>query len=141
MSVNPLDILLVEDNPDHAELIIRELKDNPGKMINAIYRVRDGEEALSFLLSTGEYENSEKFPWPDLVLLDLKLPKVNGLDVLKKIREHEHIKEIPVIVLTTSSHEKDVMKSFKSGSDFYITKPVKYNEFMEAIRSLRLIEE
>jgi len=137
MQTIPLDILLIEDNVDHAELIIKELNNN-SRIINMIYWVKDGQEALDFLHRKGDYREPKKSPRPGLILLDLKLPKVDGLDVLKKIKSDKKLKVIPVVVLTTSSQEEDIIKSYENGTNSFISKPLKFDKFVKAIREIKL---
>lgn len=128
-----VDILLVEDNPDHAELTRRALED--GNVVNQIYWMRDGREALDFLFRKGAYANARR---PSLVLLDINLPKVSGLEVLKKIKLSEELRVIPVIMLTTSDLEEEVFESYMLGGNSFVTKPVKFGEFFEKVASLKL---
>lgn len=130
-----IDVLIVEDNPDHAELTIKELTGRAG-IIRDLRLVKDGEEALEYLFRQGGYADPASSPRPGLILLDLKLPKIDGLDVLKKIRMTEEFDDIPVIVLTTSAHESDIIRSFKSGTNLFITKPVKIDNFISALENL-----
>jgi two-component system response regulator len=138
MGLQGIDILLVEDNPDHVELIIKEIKGRSG-IIKDIHIVKDGQEALDYLFRENKFARPETSPRPGLILLDLKLPKIDGLDVLKRIRESKEFDEIPVVVLTTSSHESDIVKNIKSGTNLYITKPVRYESFIDAISSFKII--
>lgn len=130
-----ISILLIEDNPDHTELIIKELE---SKMLNTIYPVKDGQEALDFLFHKGKYKDPKKAPRPGLILLDLKLPKVDGAEVLKKIKSDPALKVIPVVVLTTSERDKDILESYKNGVNSYITKPIKFEEFTRVVREIKL---
>lgn len=123
-------ILLVEDNPDDAELTIRAL--NQGKIKNKIIHVQDGVEALDFLFGP----NSGAFP--QIILLDLKLPKIDGVEVLKRVRADERTKLIPVVMLTSSREEVDVVGAYSSGANSYVCKPVDLNEFMAAVQQLGL---
>lgn len=137
MENKPVDILLVEDNPDHSRLIIKELN-QAGRMINKIFPVKDGREALDFLFRQGDYKDPANSPRPGLVLLDLKLPRVDGLEVLKKIKSDKILKVIPVVILTTSSHDEDIVKSYQNGTNSYITKPVRFTEFVKVINEIKL---
>lgn len=129
-------LLLVEDNPDDEALAVRALKKN--HVLNEVIVVRDGVEALDYLYGTGKYEGRDVAKQPEVVLLDLKLPKVDGLEVLKRIRSDERTKYLPVVVLTSSSEEKDLVESYKLGANSYIRKPVDFQQFSEAIQQLRL---
>lgn len=136
MSKKPINILLIEDNPDHVELIVKELKNH--KLMNRIYVTEDGQSALDFLFRSGKYKDPENAPRPGLILLDLKLPKVDGIEVLKRIKSDPDLKVIPVIVLTTSAREKDIDMSYKNGADSYIVKPVKFQKFSDVINKIKL---
>jgi len=127
-------ILLVEDNPDDAKLTLRGFKRN--KILNPIVVVRDGIEALDFLFARGTFSNRAGMPLPTLVILDLKLPKLDGLSVLKAIRADARTRLLPVVVMTSSAEEKDVVASYSLGANAYVRKPVDFTEFMEAVRVL-----
>jgi CheY-like chemotaxis protein len=127
-------ILLVEDNPDDEALAIRALKRH--HIGNEIVVAHDGVEALDYLFGTGIYAGRDINLKPSVVLLDLKLPRIDGLEVLRRIREHEPIKLLPVVVLTTSSEERDLLDSYSLGCNSYIRKPVDFLQFSEAIRQL-----
>jgi two-component system response regulator len=129
-------ILLVEDNPDDAALTLRALKKN--NIMNEVIVARDGVEALDYLHGSGEYAERDVFDLPQLILLDLKLPKLDGLEVLKRVRADERTALQPVVVLTTSVEEQDVVSSYKFGANSYIRKPVDFDQFMEAVRQLGL---
>ncbi len=139
MGLHAIDILLVEDNPDHVELITKEIKGRGG-VIGEIRVVKDGQEALDYLFRQNKFSSPESSPRPGLILLDLKLPKIDGLDVLKRIRESTDLDGIPVVVLTTSAHESDIIKSYKNGTNLYITKPVRYETFIDAVGSLKNLQ-
>jgi CheY-like chemotaxis protein len=129
-------ILLVEDNPDDVALTLRALKQyNIG---NEIAVVRDGVEALDYLFATGKYSNCDATIKPAVVILDLKLPKLNGLDVLQRMRTDERTKLIPVVILTSSKEEQDMINGYKFGANSYVRKPVDFNQFVEAARQLGL---
>jgi len=127
-------ILLVEDNPDDVLLAKRALKKN--KITNEVAVVGDGAEALDYLFATGEYEGRDQDDRPTLLLLDINLPKVGGLDVLRRIREDEHLRTIPVVVLTSSKEEQDLAESYSLGANSYIRKPVDFDKFVDAVQQL-----
>jgi two-component system response regulator len=129
-------ILLVEDNPDHGELTLRALK--AGNMLNDIVWVKDGAEALDYLFRRGRYAQADRAPRPGLILLDLKLPKVDGHEVLRQIKSDEKLRTIPVVMLTTSGEESDVAESYGLGANSYVTKPVSFSEFMEKVKTVKL---
>jgi len=129
-------ILLVEDSPDDELLTIRALKKN--NILNEVVVARDGVEALDFIFATGTYAGRNLSDLPQLVLLDLKLPKVDGLEVLRQVREDERNCMLPVVILTSSKEENDLAKSYKLGANSYIRKPVDFNQFSEAIKNLGL---
>jgi CheY-like chemotaxis protein len=136
MAQEQVEILLVEDNPDDAELAVTALKRE--KLANRIEVVRDGEEALEFLFCRGRYsERSFKNP-PRLVLLDLKLPKVDGLEVLKELKTDPRTKAIPVVILTSSREEQDLVNGYKLGTNAYIQKPVDFAQFREIVKKFGL---
>lgn len=130
-----VEILLVEDNAADLELALHALRKN--KVANTIHIARDGEEALQFLFRQGSYSGRDA-TLPKVVLLDLKLPKVDGLEVLKAIREDERTKCIPVVALTSSKEQKDILTSYKLGVNSYIQKPVDFEQFQQAIQQLGL---
>jgi len=127
-------IVLVDDNADDEMLTIRALKKN--NVPNELVVLRDGVEALDFFFAEGEYRHRDMNNTPVLILLDLKLPKINGLEVLEKLRSHDVMQLIPVVVLTTSNEAQDVVTSYRLGANSYIRKPVDFNEFTEAIRKI-----
>ena len=131
---NEVDILLVEDNPNDAELAIRALKKQ--NLANKLIHVSDGAQALDFLFARGEYSGRDVKDGPKLILLDLKLPKVDGLEVLKAIKADDRTKLTPVVVLTTSREEKDMIESYRLGVNSYIVKPVDFDKFVEAVKEL-----
>lgn len=127
-------ILLVEDNPDDEDLTIRALKKN---MIgNAIVVARDGAEAVDFLFGTGAHEGRDTTDLPQVVLLDLKLPKLDGFEVLRRIRADQRTRLLPVVILTSSKEESDVVRGYSDGCNSYVRKPVSFDEFLEAARQL-----
>lgn len=129
-------ILLVEDNPDDEELTLMGLKDSG--LLNEVVVVRDGEEALQFLFAEGQYEHRGQEALPTVILLDLKLPKLNGLEVLERLRANPLTKCVPVVILTSSSEEEDVINSYKLGANSFVRKPVVFNDFADAVRQLGL---
>ena len=129
-------ILLVEDNPDDVELTLRALKKN--NIQNEVIVAIDGVEALDYLFGTGKYEGRDKNQRPVLILLDLKLPKLDGLEVLKHINTDEFTKLIPVVILTSSKEESDIIAGYELGANSYIRKPVEFGQFTEAVRQLGL---
>lgn len=131
-----VEILLVEDNPDDAELTLNSLKKN--NLANKVHLVEDGEQALDFLFSRGQYSKREVQEKPKLILLDLKLPKIDGLEVLQVIKTDERLKTIPVVILTSSREESDIIKSYKVGVNSYIVKPVDFDKFTKSVSDLGL---
>ncbi|MGH8175531.1 MAG: response regulator [Steroidobacter sp.] len=129
-------ILLVEDNPDDEELTLLSLRKN--NLAHDIVVVRDGVEALDFLFGTGQYAGRELSHAPTVVLLDLKLPKLDGLGVLKRLRADNRTRTLPVVVLTSSSQDADVIASYNLGANSYVRKPVEFGAFVEAVSSLGL---
>jgi len=131
---NEVEILLVEDNPNDVKLTIRALKKN--NFSNKIHVVIDGEEALNFIFARNKYSDRSINDVPKVILLDLKLPKVDGLEVLKEIKNDERTKKIPVIILTSSREESDIIKSYQLGANSYIVKPVDFEKFVSAIADI-----
>jgi two-component system response regulator len=129
-------ILLVEDNPDDEALTLRALKKNNIK--NEVVIARDGAEALDYLLGTGSYAGRDPKELPQVVLLDLKLPKVDGLELLRRIRADARTRRLPVVILTSSKEEQDIVKSYDLGANSYVRKPVDFNQFAGAVRNLGL---
>lgn len=135
MKTIPVDILLVEDRAEDAELAIMALEDS--NLVNNIHWVKDGLEALDFLLQKGKYEGDPKdFVRPRIVLLDIKMPKVDGIEVLRQIRSNERTKTMPVIIMTTSTEERDIIDSYKLGVNSYIVKPVGFDNFTKSIKDV-----
>ncbi len=132
--MRPPTILLVEDNSKDEMLTLRALKKN--HLANDIFVVRDGAEALEYLFATGEYEGRDVGDLPTVVLLDLKLPKVDGLEVLRRIRADERTRLLPVVVLTSSDEEKDIITSYQLGANSYVRKPVTFGDFSQAVADL-----
>ena len=129
-------ILLVEDNRDDEELTLRALRKN--KIGNKVHVVRDGAEALDFVFCAGEYAQRDIRDVPQVILLDLKLPKIDGLEVLRRIRADERTRLLPVVILTSSKEEQDLIEGYKQGANSYVRKPVDFNQFVEAVRELGL---
>ncbi len=127
-------VMLVEDNADHAELVIRTLQDH--QFTNRIQHFTDGQSALDYLFRQGEYSNPETSPRPHIILLDLRLPRVDGLVVLDKIKGQPELRSIPVIILTTSDAEKDVRRAYDYYVNSYLVKPVGYEEFSRLMNDL-----
>lgn len=134
MNSSKVEILLVEDNPDDAELTLRALRKR--NLINKIYVVTDGTEALEFIFATGAYTERAINDKPKVILLDLELPKVSGIEVLRKIKSDERTKDIPVVVLTSSQEEQDMVESYKLGINSYIVKPVDFDKFSRVVSEL-----
>ncbi|MEW6087820.1 MAG: response regulator [bacterium] len=130
--VNPIEILLVEDNPADVRLTIETLKEE--KICNNVHVVSDGEEALDFLHRRGKYSNAVR---PDLILLDLNLPRIDGREVLREIKESDKLKMIPVVVLTVSKAEEDIIKSYKLHANCYITKPIDLAQFVKVAKAVQ----
>lgn len=129
-------ILLVEDNPDDEELTIRAIRKN--NILNDVFVARDGAEALDYLFGIGTYAGRDTSVMPTVILLDLKLPKVSGLEVLRRLRADERTAYVPVVVLTSSNEEQDIINSYKNGCNSYIRKPVDFVRFTEAVQKLGL---
>ncbi len=129
-------ILLVEDDPNDVELTLHAFEEY--NISNEIEVVEDGAEALDYLFATGAYAGRDMSEMPGVVLLDLKLPKVDGLEVLRRIRDDDRTKNLPVVILTSSSEEEDLTKSYDLGANSYVRKPVNFDQFSEAVRQLGL---
>ena len=134
MSARGKTILLVEDNPDDEALAIRALKRN--HIINEVVVAHDGVEALDYLFGTGTYAGRDTSIQPAVILLDLKLPRIDGIEVLRRLREDERTRILPVVILTTSNEERDMLNSYSLGCNSYVRKPVDFLQFSEAIRQL-----
>ena len=136
MGTDAIEILLVEDNAEDIELTLHALRRE--KLANSIHLVRDGEEALDYLFCRGSYQGRSQDHQPRLVLLDLKLPKVDGLEVLRQVKNDARLKFIPVVILTSSREERDLVDSYKLGVNSYIQKPVDFDRFREMIKEVGL---
>ncbi|HSY62167.1 MAG TPA: response regulator [Cytophaga sp.] len=134
MEQQQIEILLIEDNPYEAELTIRNLKKH--HLANKLLHIDDGADALDFIFSEGKYKTNGIVQTPKLILLDLKLPKVDGLEILRRIKADSVTKMIPVVVLTSSNQEKDIIESYKLGANSYIVKPVDFDAFSKAVAEL-----
>lgn len=130
----PLSILLVEDNVGHAELVRRTLSQH--RIANKIFYVRDGEEALDFLYHRGAFADPPSSPKPHVILLDLRIPKIDGLEVLKEIKNDDSLKQIPVVILTTSKAEQDIAKAYMNHANSYLVKPVDFDKFSQMMDDL-----
>ncbi len=129
-------ILLVEDNPDDVELTLLSLQKH--NISNEVVVVRDGAKALDYLFATGAYAGRDKSIMPAVILLDLKLPKIDGLEVLRRLRADERTKLLPVVILTSSTEEQDMLNGYKLGANSYVRKPVDFDQFSDAVRQLGL---
>ncbi len=136
VNADAVEILLVEDNPHDVELTLRALKKH--NLANNVLVAKDGADALDFVFATGAYADRSVEKSPKLILLDLKLPKVDGLEVLRKIKSDERTKTIPVVVLTSSSEERDIVESYKLGVNSYMVKPVDFDQFVESVSEVGL---
>ncbi len=131
-----VELLLVDDSPTDAELCMRTLKKN--HLANDITWVKDGEQALDFLFARGEFAGRTMEQQPKVVLLDLRLPKVDGLEVLRQVRADDRLKPIPVVVLSSSKEDRDIIESYRLGANGYVSKPVEFHEFSDAVTKLGL---
>ncbi|HWP47854.1 MAG TPA: response regulator [Candidatus Limnocylindrales bacterium] len=136
MIENYVEILLIEDNPNDVRLALHAFKRN--NLTNRIYVIRDGAEALEFLFCTDRYAQRNPRNGPNLILLDLKLPLIDGLEVLRRIKADPNTRTIPVVILTSSQEERDIVESYQLGVNSYIVKPVDFEQFVEAVRTLGL---
>jgi two-component system response regulator len=133
MDKKSVDILLIEDNADHVELILKALRDN--NVLNEVHVVASGEEAIDFLYQRGAYVDKAQ---PGLILLDIKLPGMDGIEFLRRIKADPKLKRIPVVILTTSAGEKEIVESYNCGANSYIVKPVDFEHFAKVIKELKL---
>jgi two-component system, response regulator len=136
MDQSEVEILFIEDNPHEAELTIRSLKQH--NLANKLKHIDDGEEALEFIFSKGKYIDNHGLQQPKLILLDLKLPKVDGLEILRQVKADETTRNIPVVVLTSSKEERDIIESYKLGANSYIVKPVSFDSLSKAVYEVGL---
>ena len=134
--MNLIDILLVEDNPDH--VILTKMVFEKYNVANKVYVATDGAEAIDFIYHRGKYDNGNNSPRPGLILLDVKLPKVDGFEVLKQLKSDPAYSSIPVVMLTTSSRDEEIARGYAEGANSYVTKPVKFNEFAEKVKNIGL---
>lgn len=134
-ATRPVELLLVEDNPDDAELTIETLRGGSIRGLRglSIHHVQDGEQAMAFLARQGAYHDA---PRPDLILLDLEMPRMNGLEVLAAVKEHPDWRRIPVVMMTSSNKEEHVLTAYGKHANCYVTKPVDFDEFVDAVRSI-----
>ena len=133
---NELEIVIVEDNPNDAELMLRSLKKN--RLANNIVILEDGEQALDFIFCRGKYTDRDLSESPKVMFLDLKLPKVGGLEVLKQMKSNEHTRKIPVIVVTSSKEDPDIAAAYNLGANSYVVKPINFDSFVEKINQIGL---
>ena len=136
METRKIDILLVEDNPDDADLTIRALKKNG--LASSIIHLQDGEEALDFIFCRGVYSDRVFEEMPKLLILDLKMPKVDGIEVLRQVKSDARTRAMPVVLFTSSSEERDITKSYQSGVNSYIVKPVEFESFVKVVSNVGL---
>ena len=130
-TANQIEILLVEDNPLDAEMTMRTLKKH--NFVNPLQWVKDGQEALDFLFCEGAYADRRAMEWPKLILLDIKMPKVNGIEVLQKIKQDDKLRRVPVVILTSSAEQPDIEEAYRLGVNSYIVKPVEFGAFAETV--------
>ncbi len=134
MENEQVEILLVEDNVDDAELTIHALRKR--NLVNKLIHLQDGEQALDFLFGTGKFSGRDVTVTPRLILLDLKMPKVDGMQVLQKVKSHDTTKKIPIVILTSSKEDPDLSRCYELGSNSYIVKPVEFNSFISTVTEL-----
>ena len=135
-TMRPVDVLLVDDNPADVELIIRAMRKN--KLVGEVHVARDGEEALDFMYAKGAYADRADKPLPRVIILDLRLPKIDGIEVLRRIKADERMRAIPVIVMTVSEEERDMTESYKLGVERYIIKPKDFTRLEAALSELSI---
>jgi DNA-binding response OmpR family regulator len=133
ISGEPIVILLVEDDPSHAEIVRRNLESS--RIGNRIIHIQDGQAALDYFFRDRETRDPSDFPWPHLILLDLRLPKVDGLDVLEKLRTNPETSGIPVVILTTSDAESDIARAYKYNANSYLVKPIDFSRFVDLLKT------
>jgi CheY-like chemotaxis protein len=136
MGAREVCILLVEDNEDHAELTLKALEN--GNLLNRVFWVKDGEEALDFLTHKKQWADQTAAPRPGLVLLDIKLPKIDGHEVLRRIKSDDSLRTIPIVMLSTSDRKEEVEACYRAGANGFVTKPVKFAAFVECIKAVKL---
>ena len=134
--IDNVDIILVEDNPDDAELVIRALRKSG--IQNPLVHLKDGEQALNFLFCKGPYEDHHLPPCPRLILLDIKMPKVDGLEVLRRVKSDQRLRLIPVVLLTSSKEDKDINESYELGANSFVVKPVEFDRLIKTVQGLGL---
>ena len=135
-NLNEVEVLLVEDNPEDIELTLRALRKH--NVANKVHAVKDGAQAIEFIFGTGAYAHRNIENRPKVILLDLKLPKVDGIEVLRRIKSDEKLKQIPVVMLTSSQERQDIMECYRLGANSYIVKPVDFDKFINAVSELGL---
>jgi CheY-like chemotaxis protein len=134
VAAKSITVLLVEDNESHAKLVIRSFEEH--QVSSRVFHLRDGEAVVNYLTRAGQYTAPQNSPRPDLVLLDLRLPKIDGLEVLRIIKEHEDLRELPVVILTTSDAENDITRAYNLRANSYLVKPVDFDAFSKMMRDL-----
>ena len=134
--VDHVEILLAEDNPADAEMTLRALRRN--NLANKVHWVKDGEQALDFMFRTGTYSGRDPASTPKLVMLDIKMPKVDGIEVLRRLKANDETRPVPVVVMTSSNEERDVVESYRLGVNSYIVKPVQFDSFLETVAKIGL---
>ena len=133
---DPVEVLIVEDNPNDAELIIRALKKH--NLINDLFVAEDGQEALDFIFCRGKFETRNPLKPLKVIFLDLKLPKLNGLEVLREVKSNPQTKKLPVVILTSSKEDPDITQAYELGANGYVVKPVEFSEFVKALENTGL---